>query len=284
MTRTLLLWVGAAAVVLAGLKLLALLLEPRIAFYPLGGVAATPRDLGFDFRQVAIRTEDGETVAAWWLPHPDPRAEVLFWHGNGGNLSLWLEVVAGIRSRGFSVFALDYRGYGASTGSPTEKGIYLDTAAFVRRFREELHRPGVPVIYWGRSLGAAAAAYATTVDPPDALVLESPFADGRSVVRDDPILGILSLFASYRFPTAGFLGSWDGPSLVIHGDADRVVPIRHGRALFERLGGAKRFVTIPGAGHEDLHEAHPGTYWGAVDELVRPLEPPTRHREIAPGK
>lgn len=259
---------GVAAVLLVGLRLLALSLEPRLAFYPLRGVTATPRDLGLDFRELAIPTSDGETVVAWWLPHPEPRAEVLFWHGNGGNLSLWLEVVSGIRERGFSVLALDYRGYGTSSGSPSENGVYRDTDAFIQRFRADLHRPGLPVIYWGRSLGAAAAAYATTLTPPDGLVLESPFPDGRSVVSEDPILAVLSLFASYRFPTASFLRGYEGPSLVIHGDADRVVPIRHGKALFDQLRGKKRFVTITRADHEDLHERDPATYWGAVDELV----------------
>ncbi|HEY7462473.1 MAG TPA: alpha/beta hydrolase [Gemmatimonadota bacterium] len=274
MIRTLLIWAGVAAAVLVALRLLALLLEPRLAFYPQRGVGATPRDLGLEFRELEIQTSDRETLAAWWLPHPEPRAEVLFWHGNGGNLSLWLDVLAGIRARGFSVFALDYRGYGASTGSPTEKGIYLDTAAFVRRFRDELHRPGVPVVYWGRSLGAAAAAYATNVEPPDALILESPFAEGRSVVRDDPFFAVLSVFASYRFPTASFLESWRGPSLVIHGDADRVVPIRHGRELFDRLEGDKRFLPIRGADHEDVPQADPATYWRGVDELLERVIPP----------
>jgi alpha-beta hydrolase superfamily lysophospholipase len=268
MARTLLFSLGAVALALAGLKLLALFLEPRVAFYPLRGVTATPRDRGLEFRQLGIATADGETVTAWWLPHPSPTAQVLFWHGNGGNLSLWLDVVAGIRARGYSVLALDYRGYGASTGSPSEAGIYRDTDAFVRRFRDELARPGLPVVYWGRSLGSAAAAYATSIEPPDALILESPFADGRAVIRDDPILALLSLFSSYRFPTAGFLASWEGPSLVIHGDADRVVPIRHGRALFERLRGEKRFLSIPGADHEDLPVADPAPYWEAVAALV----------------
>jgi fermentation-respiration switch protein FrsA (DUF1100 family) len=107
-----------------------------------------------------------------------------------------------------------------------------------------------------------------SIDPPDALVLESPFADGRSVVRDDPIFALLSLFASYRFPTADFLKGWRGPSLVIHGDADPVVPIRNGRELFERLAGPKRFLSIRGADHEDLNVADPAAYWEALAGLV----------------
>ena len=76
----------------------ALFLEPRVAFHPLRGVTATPRDLGLDFRPLEVATDDGEKVTAWWLPHPDPRAAVLFWHGNGGNLSLWLDVVILLRT------------------------------------------------------------------------------------------------------------------------------------------------------------------------------------------
>jgi hypothetical protein len=268
MLRTALL---SACVILAGLaalKLLVLFLEPRLAFYPMRGLGATPREVGVRYRNLRIRTADGETVVAWWLPHPRPRAEVIFWHGNGGNLSLWLDVIAGIEERGLSVLALDYRGYGESTGSPSEQGVYRDTDALVARFRSELHEPGVPVLYWGRSLGAAAAAYASTVAPPDGLILESAFADGLSVVRGDPVMAVLSLFSTYRFPTATFLRGYGGPVLLLHGDADRVVPVRHGRDLFQQLGGPKRLVVIRGADHENLHTADPETYWRAVDELL----------------
>lgn len=263
-------WIFLATIVLAliALKALVVWLEPRMAFYPIRGVQETPGAMSLSYVDLRIPTRDGETLHAWWLEHPQPRGEVIFWHGNGGNLSLWLDVIAGIHARGFSVLALDYRGYGDSTGSPTEQGVYRDTDALLARFRAELHRPGTPVIYWGRSLGAAAAAYATSVTPPDGLIVESGFADGLSVVRGDPILAVLSPLASYRFPTASFLRGYQGPTLLVHPEVDSVVPLERGRELFERIHGEKRLVVIREADHEDLHTANPEAYWGAVDELV----------------
>src|ERR687895_107873 len=125
-----------AAVVVGTLKLFVWWLEPRMAFYPIRGVQETPATVGLPFTDVRIPTEDNETLHAWWLEHPSPRAQVIFWHGNGGNLSLWLDVITELRRRGFSILAVDYRGYGASTGSPSERGLYRDADASVRLFAD----------------------------------------------------------------------------------------------------------------------------------------------------
>ena len=69
--------------------------------------------MSLSYVDLRIQTQDGETLHGWWLEHPEPRAQVVFWHGNGGNLSLWMDVIVELRRRGFSVLAVDYRGYGA---------------------------------------------------------------------------------------------------------------------------------------------------------------------------
>jgi uncharacterized protein len=276
--KSLLLSIALVVLTLAALKLLVLYLQPHLAFYPVQELDITPRSLDLPYREIAVRTADGEKVYAWLLEQPEPRPEVVFWHGNGGNLSIWLDVIAGIHAEGLTVLALDYRGYGKSTGSPSEQGLYRDTEALLRVFREQVHRAPNPVIYWGRSLGATMAAYAARLAPPDALILEAPFVDARSVVRGDPVMALLALFASYRFPTTDFLREFGGPVLVIHGERDGIVPPEQGRRVFDRLRGPKRLVTIPDAGHNDLHEADPAAYWRAVRafiEEVRSREPTT---------
>lgn len=275
------------AVLVIVMKWLVARVEPRLVFFPLPGETGTPRTLGLGYRELAIRTADGERIAAWWMPHEAARADVVYFHGNGGNLSLWLPTLAGVQASGLNVLAFDYRGYGRSTGSPTEQGLYRDAEAVLRelaRLREEDGAQGNdgsrrPVIYWGRSLGGAAAAYATTVARPDGLILESTFPDKRSVIRHNLVLRALDLLASYKFNTADMLRGFDRPTLVIHGDADSVVPYAAGRALFEGLTGPKRFLTRRGADHNDLHPAAAREYWQAVEELV--AEARTR-RGIAP--
>jgi fermentation-respiration switch protein FrsA (DUF1100 family) len=260
-----------AGLIALGVKMLVWWLEPRMAFYPIPGVQDVP---SAPFADVRIATADGETLQAWWLEHPSPRAQVIFFHGNGGNLSLWLGLLADMRHRGFSVLGIDYRGYGASTGSPSEQGLYRDADAALGVFAARFRQSGVPVIYWGRSLGSAIAAYAATRAAPDALVLDSPFPQAGALLGGDPIMRFLYLFSSYSFPTSRFLQTYDGPLLVVHGDVDSIVPFSAGRAVFDDARSARKsFAVMRGAGHNDLDTVDPGSYWKALDALVGTLEP-----------
>ena len=260
--------IGLVIFALLAIKLLVVWLEPRMAFYPDRGVQQTPEALSLSYEDLRLQTADGETLHGWWLEHPDPRGQVLFFHGNGGNLSLWLDLVGDLRRRGFSVLAADYRGYGASTGTPTEAGLYRDADAAVAELGRR-RRPGVPMIYWGRSIGCPVAAYAASVQPPDAVILDSPMPDARSVLRNSPVLWALSFFSSYRFPTSRFLTGYRGDLLVIHGEGDSIVPFAAGRRVFEAASARRKtFAAIAAADHNDLDSADPQAYWSAVDAFV----------------
>ena len=260
-----------AALFVGSLWLLVLWLQPRMAFFPYRGVQRTPAAFDLPYTDLKIETPDGVTLHGWWMEHPEPRAQVVYWHGNGGNLALWLDVLADIRQRGFSVLAVDYRGYGDSGGSPSEQGIYLDAAAANAYYREHLQRANVPTIYWGRSLGAAVASRAAAADHPDALILESPFPNVRFLFRYNPVMLPLSFLSSYRFPTATHLESYSGPLLVTHGDADSIIPFAAGQRVFDRAPTSqKTFVTLKGADHNDMHAGHPD-YWPAVERFIESL-------------
>lgn len=254
---------------LVALKLLVIWIEPRMAFYPIRGVQEAPAVAGLAFEDVAIPTADGERLHGWWLDAPGARAQVVFFHGNGGNLSLWLDAIVGIRQHGYSVLAIDYRGYGSSTGRPSEKGLYRDAEASIQIFRDRLHKPGAPVVYWGRSIGSPVAAHAAGRVPPDALVLESPMPDVRSLLRTNPVLWLLSFLSSYRFPTARLVRHYSGPVLIVHGDADSIVPHQAGRRVFDAAETSRKtFVTIAGADHNDLHLVNPRRYWDAIETFI----------------
>lgn len=260
----------------AFIAVLVRLLEPRMAFFPYAGETTTPRDVGFPYEGLIVETKDGERLRAWLINPPKPgsqlRAHILYFHGNGGNLSVWAPILAGVVRRGYSVFAIDYRGYGISTGRPTESGLYRDVDAALERFWRM--SPSRPIVYWGRSLGGSMAAYAATVRPPDGLIMESTFPDVKTLVRTSPPMAILSLFSSYRFPAAEFLQRRSEPRppvLVMHGDRDGIIGFSQGRELFERIPEPKRFVTIPGGDHNDLTPPDPTAYWKAVDEFIAGL-------------
>jgi alpha-beta hydrolase superfamily lysophospholipase len=265
-----------AAALLGGvvLKGLVSVLEPRLVFFPYKGEDATPATLGLPYEQVVLTTSDGERLIAWQMDPERPRADVVYFHGNGGNLSVWLPVFAGLHQLGLRVLALDYRGYGLSSGTPTEQGVYRDAEAVVRHAqRMRGTSPARPLVYWGRSLGGPIAASATRVVMPDAVVLESTFADTAAVARGNPVLRLLHVFASYRFPTTEFLEGFSAPVLILHGDRDGIIPLALGRELFEGLTAPKQFVTIQGADHNDFFDLGHEAYWRPVLEFIDRLGP-----------
>jgi pimeloyl-ACP methyl ester carboxylesterase len=245
--------------------------ERHLAFFPMRGEDDTPAAEGLRFTALDVRTDDGETLRAWWMPSEQPAAQIVYFHGNGGNLSIWTPILTGIRRKGYSILAIDYRGYGLSSGTPSERGIYRDADATLRRFESGLRVSDVPVVFWGRSLGTPVAAYAAARRPPDGVILEAGFPDVDTLFRWNPLMRMLSWFSSYRFPTARWMRQVSAPALVMHGTADGVIPFEAGRALFEQLPGPKQFVAIEGGDHNDLQPADPGAYWAAVEAFVRSL-------------
>src|SRR5262245_52727168 len=122
MRKMLLTLAGLAAVVVVGLALFARWLEPRMSFFPSSGEGETPQKYGLPFEPLTLDTTDGERIHAWRIDVAAPRARVFYFHGNGANLSNWLPILVAIARHGYSVAAIDYRGYGLSTGRPTERG------------------------------------------------------------------------------------------------------------------------------------------------------------------
>jgi fermentation-respiration switch protein FrsA (DUF1100 family) len=258
------------AVALLALTAFVRWVEPRMAFFPFPGEAETPRDFGIPYESLTIDTKDGERLRAWLMTAPAPRARIVYFHGNGGNLSNWSPILAGIVRRGYSVLAVDYRGYGVSTGHPTERGLYRDVDAVVTHPWPDAQNRG-PLVYWGRSLGGAMAAYAATVRKPGGLIIEAGFPDARSAVRGSLALAFLSLFSSYRFPAADFANAAGVPVLQLHGDRDSVIPIELGRELSQRIQGRKAFVVIAGGDHNDAFARDPEAYWSAIDRFIASL-------------
>jgi fermentation-respiration switch protein FrsA (DUF1100 family) len=260
-------WLVTVAVLAVALGLLVRLVEPRLAFFPSKGETETPREYGLAYERSTLTTSDGERLAAWLMPAAAPRATVVYFHGNGGNLSNWAPILAEIVRHGYSVLAVDYRGYGLSTGRPSERGLYRDVeATLATRMNRD-----APLVYWGRSLGATMAAYAASIEPPDGVILEASFPSARAAVRSSPVLAGLSMFGSYRFPTTEFMKNVRAPTLVLHGDRDSVIPFELGREVYDALPGPKQFVAIRGGDHNDALPSD-DAYWTAVEEFVARLK------------
>ncbi|HKB12000.1 MAG TPA: alpha/beta hydrolase [Vicinamibacterales bacterium] len=254
----------------AAIALVALVryIEPRLTFFPVAGETATPAQSGVPCESETIVTADGERLRAWTMARADARATILYFHGNGGNLSIWAPILAGVQRHGYAVHTLDYRGYGESTGRPSERGLYRDVDAALEWFHAAYGSRKCPSVYWGRSMGTTMAAYAAARRRPDGLILESGFPDARSLLRGFLPFKLLGLFSTYRFPTASYVQASHCPVLVLHGDRDRIVPFELGQALFEAVPQPKQFVRIAGGDHNDLEPADAETYWPAVHAFV----------------
>lgn len=267
-------WAGTALLLLVVVVVVAWLVrrvEPHLAFFPVAGEDVTPKSHGVDYSPLTITTADGERLHLWHLRRDDARAEVVYFHGNGGNLSIWSDVFVALWHAGFDVLAVDYRGYGQSTGRPSEQGLYRDVDAVLDYVATQPRRPGVPRIYWGRSLGTVTAAYAASRKPPSGVVLEAGFPSMRSVLETNPLMWALSWVSSYRLPTAEWMAGVQQPTLVLHGDRDSVIPYRLGQRLYETLSGPKRFVTIAGGDHNEPVPLDAAAYWREINQFVETL-------------
>jgi len=274
-----------AAVVVVALVLLLLLrlgvrlLEPRLAFFPVVALEATPAERGLPFEDLVGTTDDSLRVRGWFIPPPDgtpPGAwTLLVFHGNAENIGHGLNLAVRAHAAGFGVAMAEYRGYAGNAGSPSEHGIFLDGEAFLRAL---LERPGADprrIAIWGRSIGGAVAVHLAAAGNGGALVLESPFRSARTLLRDAGawILHGLSFIASYRFDQEALIDRVRSPVLVLHGTADEVVPFSHGRRLYELANEPKRFQAIEGGGHNDLWARHADEVWGAAETFLRGLSP-----------
>jgi pimeloyl-ACP methyl ester carboxylesterase len=247
---------------------LLLLFETRFIYFPTRGHDATPSELGLAHEDVWLTTEDGVRIHGWYLPVPRARWVTLLSHGNAGNISHRLDRVLFLQTRlRSSVFLYDYRGYGASEGSPDEAGTYRDARAAYRYLAEEKQvKPGDLVLF-GESLGSAVSLELALDHPAAALVLEAPFTSVPDVARTT-LLAPLAPFVRTRYESLARVPRLRMPLLVMQGDRDEVIPPALGRRLFDAAPRPKRYYAIPGAGHNDTYLVGGDGYWKALSDFL----------------
>ena len=211
---------------------------------------ATPLNVGLDYRPVTLIAEDGIKLDGWFLPVEAPRATLLFFHGNAGNISHRLESLDFFHSLGLAVFILDYRGYGRSEGSPSEVGTYKDAEAAWRYLTETRGLSPSEILLFGRSLGGAMAAYLASRHKAMGLVLESTFTSVPALAAEHYPWVPVRWLIRYHYPTLERLPGLRMPLWIVHSNEDEIVPFSHGQALYEAAGEPKRLLEIRG-GHND---------------------------------
>jgi fermentation-respiration switch protein FrsA (DUF1100 family) len=228
-------------------------LEESLVFhphrYPWGNWQ--PRDLQFE--DAWFQAPDGVRLHGWFAEVPQPRAVVLYAHGNAGNVATNAWVVDFFRERlNCSVLVFDYRGYGRSEGSPSEAGILADARAARRWLAGRTGVAERDIVLVGRSLGGGVMVDLAAKDGARGLVLENTFTSlpdmGQHLVGSLPVRWLVEM----RLDSLSLIGNYAGPLLQTHGDADRCIPYEQGKKLFAAARGPKWFVTAPGGDHNDL--------------------------------
>lgn len=236
-------------IVVMGLALLNVFMylqQPSMTFFPTRELLAKPSDWGFDYDDVRLTTADGVALHGWYVPRAAARRTLLFFHGNGGNISHRGDSVAIFHRLGFNVLIIDYRGYGQSAGTPSEQGMYQDAAAAWRYLTETRAIAGRDIVIFGRSLGGVVAAQLAAQVEPAALILESTFSSARDFAAHAfPLLSKV-LWVRYDFNSVARLSQVNAPVLVLHSPSDDIVPYHLGEKVYAAAREPKKFVALRG--------------------------------------
>jgi uncharacterized protein len=250
------------------------LLLNSVLYFPSREIIETPDRAGLHHRDLRLETDDGERLHGWWIgAGTDSLGHLLLCHGNAGNIGDRVLHAALLTAIGFDVLLFDYRGYGRSSGSPSEAGTYRDARAALRFLLEQPRVDRSRVFYLGESLGGAVALNLALERPPAGLVLLSAFTGVRELGRlHYPF--VPAALVPDAYPALRRIHELRAPLLVLHGDRDDIVPLSQGRALFEAAPGPKRMHVFPGLGHNDLFPLAGAELAQVIASWVSGLQPP----------
>lgn len=221
------------------------LFQKHVVFRPQKGSQPPPGDL--NIKETWITTSDGHRLHAWWMPTDSAAKTILFFHGNAGNISRGEKRMRLFREMGCNALAIDYRGYGISSGTiKKEEDIYEDAASSWQYLTQQLEIPEQNIIIWGWSLGGAVAVDLAQHKKCHTLVMESTFYSLYDEAGNLYSVLPLKWMMKFHFTSGEKLANIKVPVLFIHSKTDETVPYRHGKRLFDKFAGIKKFIEIGG--------------------------------------
>jgi fermentation-respiration switch protein FrsA (DUF1100 family) len=247
---TLLKWLIGVLVVFGGFVAFMYFAQRSLMYFP-DTRRTPPADAGLPGAQeVVLDTADGEKVIVWHLPPRGNKPVMLYFHGNGGSLAYRVDRFRALTGDGTGLVALSYRGYGGSTGSPTEPGLLADGYATydfaVARY------PAERIVLFGESLGTGVAIALAAERKVDRIILQAPFTSAVDIgAAAYPFLPVRLLMKD-QFRSDERIGKVKVPILILHGALDWVVPLAYGERLYKMANEPKRLVRFPRGDHNDL--------------------------------
>jgi fermentation-respiration switch protein FrsA (DUF1100 family) len=253
-------------VVLLLLFLFIRILEYKSLYFPFREIEITPEDVGLKYEDIHVKTEDGLRINGWFIPSNASKATILLSHGNGGNISHRIEKILILNALGIDVMIFDYRGYGMSEGSPSEKGLYKDIEAVYTYLVKEKKVSPDSIIGYGESLGGAVVIDLSSRHEMGGIIIEDTFTSVRDMARKYfPFIPSFLLKSS--FDSLSGISSVRTPKLFFHSITDEIVPFEQGRRLYESASEPKWFVQLRG-GHNDAFLVSKDIYSAEIGKFI----------------
>jgi fermentation-respiration switch protein FrsA (DUF1100 family) len=241
-------------------------IEKKSLYFPFKAIEATPKAIGLDYEDITVTTEDGVQLTGWLIPAERSRATLLLSHGNAGNISHRLDKIKILNDLNLDILIYDYRGYGMSTGEPSEDGLYMDVQAMYDYLVDDRKISPDKIIAYGESLGGAVAVNLAVKNEVGGLIIESSFTSIHDMAQK--LLLYVPRFAlKTAFDSLNKIKNIRVPTLIMHSPADEVIPFSHGRKLFDNAADPKVFVELQG-GHNDGFLVSGEVYSKGIDEFV----------------
>lgn len=245
----------------------------QFLFFPGKHFYEKPKDFNFDFEDVFIGSAENVRLHGWFLKAPEEKAVLFFLHGNAGNISHRLYKAAGWLERGISVFLLDYRGYGQSTGEiRAGEDIVHDARAGLDYLRKERGFDASRIILYGESLGTYPVIRLAGENKVMAAVLEAPFTSFTELaaVHYPQVPGFM--MKGFEFSNKDHIENVKNPLFIIHGTEDEICPYEMAGELIDKVPEPKGMFTVEGGHHNDLPNAAGDDYWQKTYEFLQHYE------------
>lgn len=255
----------AFAVLYAVLVFGAWYLQRHLMYHP-DTLRSDPSVFGLgNIKEIKLETPDGETVVCWWGKASPGKPTLLYFHGNAGTLSTRSERIRNYHQRGYGMLMMTYRGFGGSTGQPSERANVRDA----KLAYDWLIRQGVTadqIVVYGESLGSGVAVQLAAAKPLAGVILDAPYTSMVDVaVLHYPYLPA-RWFLIDRYVSRNFIGKINAPLLIVHGDQDAIIPVVMGNEMFRLAKEPKELAVIAGAGHADHY------MFGSYDKIFNWLD------------
>ena len=242
-------------------------LQPGMIFFPTKYISQTPAQWGLAYEDVYLKSSNQNKIHGWYLPVKGSKQALLFFHGNGGNISHRGDSLKIFNRLGLNVLIIDYQGYGKSEGSPGEQEMYDDAQAAWKFLRlEKNFKPGDIVIF-GRSLGGAVAAKMAVDVNPRVLILESTFSSVKDMAKR--LLPVMSrlVYSRYEFNTSQAIEKNKAPLLVLHSRDDDIIPFESGKKVYQAASKPKIFIEMTGDHNSGFMQSQPA-YEQALNKFL----------------